>query len=192
MKMNLTLGILGACLVGPGCGPITYATRTLVIEPVHYCLTADNILETRRNYKLAEYACESITKSEPDHTYSADYVDGFKDGFADYLYAGGTGEPPPLPPRHYWKIDYETPEGHQAIVDWFAGFRHGAVVAQESGYRQWVTIPSSLPPRNAPDRQPSVIAPESVAVPSSEPALPPPRKVAPPQAADKDAPDGGN
>jgi hypothetical protein len=187
MRLKLTLAILGVCAVGQGCGPLATATRVIVIEPIHYCMTGDNIVETHRNYRLAEETWEGITKAEPDHDYSSDYVAGFKDGFSDYLYAGGTGEPPPLPPRHYWRNRYETPEGHQAIDDWFAGFRHGAAVALLSGNRQWVTVPSSLPPRDAP----AWSAPQSTVAPPSEP-LPPPRKSTPAQTPDKTVPNDGH
>src|SRR5438270_357635 len=142
MKMKRILAILGLCMLGQGCGPITLGARTLVIEPIHYCYTGTNLAELHRDYHLADESWEAIAHADPGHTYSDDYAHGFKDGFADYLYAGGTGEPPPVPPRYYWKVRYETPEGHKAIEDWFAGFRHGAEVAQHSGYREWVIIPS--------------------------------------------------
>ena len=66
------------------------------------------------NYGSADYLNPGVTGESPPLPYSPDYAKGFKDGFADYLYAGGTGEPPPLPPRYYWKLRYETPEGHRA------------------------------------------------------------------------------
>jgi hypothetical protein len=181
MRMTLPRSILGLCLLSQGCGPITLATRTLVIEPIHYCATATNILETRRNYQLADETWQAIAEADPDHLYSPDYVYGFKDGFADYLYAGGTGEPPPMPPRHYWRLHYETPEGHLAIADWFAGFRHGAAVAQDCGYRQWVTIPTSVPRHRAAEAEPPPLRPQSPAVPPEPPVLPPPQKIQPPQ-----------
>jgi hypothetical protein len=177
--MKSALGILGLCLLGQGCGPLASATRNLVIDPIHYCQTVDDILEHHRDYKLAADSWETIAKVDPGHTYSPDYVKGFKDGFADYLYAGGSGEPPPLPPRYYWKARYETAEGHQAIQDWFAGYRLGAAVAQESGYREWVTIPSSLPQRNAVEPLPTAIITEIGPLPADEPVLPPPHKIAP-------------
>lgn len=193
MRTTLALGILGLCTLSLGCGPITLATRTLVLEPIHYCTTADNVMEWRRNYQLAEAAWKEAEKAAdssaepPPLPYSPDYAKGFKDGFADYLYAGGTGEPPPLPPRHYWKLGYETPEGHQAIDDWFAGFRHGAAVACASGYRQWVTVPTSVPPREALARHAPAAAPAAMTAPaagpekSTEPMLPPPRTLPPSQ-----------
>jgi hypothetical protein len=75
---------------------------------------------------------------------SAEFELGFKDGFTDYLYAGGTGEPPPVPPRCLWNLDYRTPRGRQAADDWFAGFRCGAAVVRENGYREKMLLPSSL------------------------------------------------
>jgi hypothetical protein len=79
----------------------------------------------------------------PGQDYSCDYCRGFKEGFADYLYEGGTGEPPDLPPRNYWRIGYQTPAGRRAIGEYFDGFRHGAGVCQASGLRQYTTVPSA-------------------------------------------------
>lgn len=179
MRTRLALGMIITCFMDIGCGPLGVATRILVVEPIHYCRTADDILERKRNYELAEETWQSLAHADPGQHHSADYVQGFKDGFADYLQAGGSGEPPPLPPRHYWKMTYETPQGHQAIEDWFAGFRLGAAVARESGYREWVTIPSALPLRRGADLHPSSIPTEGSALPSDENVLPPPRKIAP-------------
>ena len=66
---------------------------------------------------------------------------GFSDG--DYLEAGGTGQPPAMPPRRYWKAVYQSPEGRLAVQDWYRGFAYGAEMAKASGYRQLVTIPLS-------------------------------------------------
>jgi hypothetical protein len=33
--------------------------------------------------------------------------------------------------------------------DWFAGFRHGASVARETGLRERVLVPIALPPRKS-------------------------------------------
>src|SRR5262249_42098418 len=62
----------------------------------------------------------------------------------EYLLGGGTGEPPPVPQRHYWNGRYQTPEGQQAIDQWFAGCRQGASAGQENMQRQLVTIPSAF------------------------------------------------
>src|SRR5207237_1248141 len=96
---------------------------------------------------------------------------GFKEGFAEFLYQGGDGEPPPLPPQKYRSIRYQTPEGYQAVEAWFAGYRHGAAEARKSGQRELVTGPSALRVPSPPLDPPREVAP----VPG-EP-LPPPRKV---------------
>jgi hypothetical protein len=181
MRMRFALGIFGPCFLSIGCGPLALATHIVVIEPIQYCKTADDILERRRDYTLAEESWLVFAQAHPDHPSSPDYSLGFKDGFTDYLYAGGTGEPPPLPPRQYWRITYETPEGHQAIEDWFAGFRLGAAVARGSGYRELVTIPSSLRNSNAADLYLHSTHIESLGPPSVENVLPPPKEIpAPP------------
>ncbi len=75
--------------------------------------------------------------------YSRHYRRGFFDGFKDFMDAGGSGDPPTLPPRSYWRIYYQNPEGHEAIQDWFEGWRHGASIARASGVRDYVTLPVS-------------------------------------------------
>jgi hypothetical protein len=150
--------ILGVSALVAGCSPIANGVRTMIIEPLQYCTTGDEILSRMRTRRLAEAAWDEIVKANPEPNQSADHADGFKDGFADYLFEGGTGAPPPLPPRHYWKEKYRTTEGHQAIQDWYAGYHHGAAAAQESGLRQVVVIPTCAPLLST----------------SSTPAVPPP------------------
>jgi hypothetical protein len=191
MRTTLALALVGLCLVSCGCGPITLGARTVVIEPIHDWAVADNLLERQRDYRLAEETWNAIAQADSGHTYSPDFVHGFKDGFADYVYAGGTGEPPPLPPRYYWKTRYETPQGHQAVADWFAGFRMGAELARESGYREWVLIPSSLLRAEAADLPLFSSVPASTPPPPSEPLLPPPRKLGLAQDPELHSPDGG-
>jgi hypothetical protein len=180
MRKKWALLSLGLCLLSSGCGPITLAARTLVLEPIHDWAVADAVLEHHRDYHLAEESWDAIAQADPEHTYSPDFIHGFKDGFADYVYAGGSGEPP-LPPRYYWKVRYETPQGHQAIADWFAGFRLGAELARESGYREWVVIPSALLRTEGADLHLSPSVPVHLGPPASVPVLPPPRKVTPAQ-----------
>jgi hypothetical protein len=86
------------------------------------------------------------------------------------LFLGGAGNPPPVPPRRYWKRKFETPEGHLAIGQWYDGFAHGASAAQASGLRQLVTVPSSLGPVPGPMFGPAHVPPP----------LAPPSKLPPP------------
>lgn len=145
MMLRKLLCILGPCLLLAGChGPIGLAWRTVVVEPLLYCPSKDMKAMHCHHYQLATDAWKEIVDSQPGDSYSPDYACGFKDGFADYLDAGGTGEPPALPPRRYWHCSYRTPDGHQAIDDWFAGFRYGAACAKESGLRHFAVIPSSV------------------------------------------------
>ena len=135
----LLIGLFALC---QGCNLAVNFSRDVISEverASHECL------EKVRDQRLAALAWNEVQESAHKGVYSADYGRGFKDGYADYLYAGGTGEPPLLPPRRYWGVGYETPDGVQAIQDWFAGYRHGAAEAEQGGYRQLVMIPLSSP-----------------------------------------------
>jgi hypothetical protein len=170
MHMPRIRCLVGLCLLGTGCGgPLTDVARTLVLEPLHFCESANDAAECVRNRKLAETALAEYQTAVPNPASTPDWERGFKDGFADYLYAGGTGLPPPVPPRDYWTTAYETEGGHRTVEDWFEGFRHGAQAARNSGYRNLVTIPTASPPVGT--RLP--IAPAAGPVPAEPPPAPP-------------------
>ncbi len=172
MGRTLRRWILGLCVLAAGCSPTYNVTLTTFLEPLAFNDTADKIVEVSRDCKLAKQAWEEVVRCNPGAPYSCDYAKGFKEGYADYLYAGGPATPPPVPPRCYWKPKYETPEGYQAIEDWYAGFRHGAAVAQASGYREYVPVPTWVPPPSA--RRPPPPPPAPPAPPAPE-QLPAPR-----------------
>jgi len=130
-----------------GCGVGRQLAENVVIHPLEWNRYSDALGRHLRDKSLAEEAWDEICARDGD-IYSRHYRRGFFDGFNDYLDGGGTGEPPVAPPRGYWRVYFQNAEGHQAIQDWFEGFRHGASVARASGVRDFVIIPlSSLPPR---------------------------------------------
>lgn len=191
MRRQLFSWLLGVCTLTLGCSPIANFTRTIILEPIHFCETGDKVIEWTRDRKLANAAWDQYAACNGGQAFSEDFADGFRDGYQDYLFAGGTGMPPPLPPRRYWKPKYETPRGYQAVEEWFAGFRQGAAAAQGSGLRQYITVSSSVPALNGPHFPPAPptgveIGPEPLPVPekdgpvdkAAEP-LPPPKKVTP-------------
>ena len=141
MRKRLWFVLIGLSLAGSGCSLVTDAT-CLTIYTVRQ--TTEDFGESVRNRKWAASAWEETKRADLHKTYSEDYASGFKDGFGHYLYQGGNGEPPPLPPAHYRRVRYQTPQGYKAIEDWFAGFRHGAAAARQGGYRYWITGPSAL------------------------------------------------
>lgn len=130
-----------------GCGLYKQLASNLVIEPLQWDRYTDGIGRHLRDKSLADEAWDEICLRDGD-AYSRHYRRGFYAGFEDYMNDGGTGDPPVLPPRGYWRLYYQNPEGHEAIQDWFEGFRHGASVARASGLRGYVTVPlSSVPPK---------------------------------------------
>jgi len=180
LRLKFAHCVFGLCLLGPGCDLAGTAAHNVIAE---FHQAAEDHHEHARNRRIARQAWDEFCGAHGGQPFSDDYADGFQQGFADYLYAGGNGEPPPLPPRQYWKARYQTPEGYQAMEDWFAGFRSGAAAAQQSGYRQYVTLPSSLagPPPGplVPGSAPEVQPVQEVAPPPDkrEPVLPDPKPV---------------
>lgn len=182
-----------------GCEIAALTARNLKYETCYYsteCITHE------RCRKLALNAWNETLATGHVPNPSEDYASGFQDGFAEYLERGGMGVPPPMPPRRYWKPRYQTPEGHQAIQEWYAGYAHGAAAARESGLRELIVVPSSVTGSHGPVLPglpvlpPPMIKPEEVAptprplpsgsqsvVPQPPPTVPvplPPPSVAPP------------
>jgi len=134
-----------ACLaMFAGCSVCQQARRTVIEEPLQYSSKGDRerSLATYRLWAESAWrqeraACATFPESEG-------YSLGFRDGFVDYIYAGGNGEPPPVPPRKFWNVEWRSPAGHAAAADWFAGYRHGAQVARDGGHRREAVVHSSL------------------------------------------------
>jgi hypothetical protein len=166
LRSSTVLGVVALSLSLSGCALFQDAV-CLTTYRVHECVA--DCCESSRNRKWAKLAWRNVQCANPEAAYSKDYEAGFEDGFAHFLYRGGNGEPPPLPPRHYRKITYQTPQGYRAIENWFEGYRHGAAVARGSGYRQFVTGPSAL--RSSP---PPLAAEPSIAVVPSAASAPEP------------------
>ena len=102
----------------------------------------DHSIEVYRSW--ADQAWQEHRSSDSGQCDSRAYAAGFKDGFVDYVYGGGSGEPPPVPPRPFWNVDIRNPRGHTEATNWFAGYRNGAQVARDEGYRRRALVPLSM------------------------------------------------
>jgi hypothetical protein len=156
----------GCALIGASIDTVAYKTRECALEHE----------ERSRNRKWAEAAWCDVCGANPQTTCSRSFAEGFKTGYAEYLYAGEPGTPPALPPRQYRGVTFQTPAGYRVIEDWFAGFRYGVVVARSEGYRDLITGPTSLSGPQSPGPQPEPQAPDAAGEPGEKP-LPPPRQV---------------
>jgi hypothetical protein len=162
-------------LLSVGCSLYTQACRNIAAQ-VTVC--KNEIQEEKRNEIVAREVWETCFDAT---LHSKDYACGFQAGFVDFLVSGLPNDWT-YPPRRYWSVRYETPEGAQAVSDWLTGFHDGNVAAQASGYRRWVVFPppspqirevpplvESLPPVAAP-----AVLPLAPAAPVVVPALPAP------------------
>jgi hypothetical protein len=125
----------------------------------------------------------------PENQSSYDYEWGFREGFAEYCFAGGNGEPPGAPPRPYWHAFKRMSPERNKVDQWYSGYRHGAKVARTGGYRDQAilrsplvncscalpaatstTISETSPLMSAPVAPPTVVAPEVIAPPQNNAA----------------------
>jgi hypothetical protein len=136
--MVLSIASSGCALVQDSCQNVLVSLKTPLEEH----------REKARNRRWAEEAWQQVACASHGFMnqvgHSEDYAHGFKDGFAEYLYRGGDGEPPLVAPLRYRDSRYQNEQGYHAVQDWFAGYRHGAAMARDSGARKWITGPSSL------------------------------------------------
>src|SRR5262249_24203989 len=118
MRPALALLLLGLSVASPGCALVEDVSR-------NFCVSLSRpIAENREYVRAREWADEAWQRTgmmDGLGRSSGDYANGFEDGFAEYLYRGGDGEPPLLPPPHYRHLRNQSPEGYQAAQDWFAG-----------------------------------------------------------------------
>lgn len=175
MRPASLLALLGLCFLGSGCALVEDTARNALVTLAR---PVERHREEARNRAWAEQAWQQACSCDATPR-SADYADGFRDGYTELLFRGGDGEPPLLAPLRYRGVRYQTPQGYAAISDWFAGYRQGAAAAKASGARELITGPSSLrahgPPAPLPVVPPPVVTPAAPPMPPAPAVLPPPR-----------------
>lgn len=143
--LRVALVAVGLLQLAPtiGCSVYQQYRRTMLLEPSEYSWRNDRHRSLKVYRQWADQAWAEAGGASPQDGMVDDYALGFRDGFVDYVYAGGEGEPPPVPPRKFWNVAWRTPEGDDAARQWFSGYRHGAQVARNGGYRDGGIVPSS-------------------------------------------------
>jgi hypothetical protein len=184
MHRWLAAALVFGCLGSTGCSVWSYAWLVNVSERKLFCEEEDDAISMATYRSWADEAWAETGACCPEDCLSLDYSWGFREGFAEFVYAGGDGEPPAMPPRIYWQADMRSREGAAAVASWFEGYRHGARVAKEGGYRDATTIRLSGSLRDCdacgcPDKTCPLPPPTRVDV--SGPSLDGPDVVAPPE-----------
>ena len=148
VALVVTVSFSGCALTHETGRVFRLAKRTVQIEPRFYEYIKSDRVAQREARLLAEQAWGEIAHAVPNA--SPDYENGFTEGFADYLYRGGSGEPPLVPPRGYWSLRFLNPQGKMVVEEWFAGFRHGAENCKARGIRDMWVVPTSFVPEPDP------------------------------------------
>lgn len=139
LSLTLLVPVLGLT----GCTVCQNVHRTVFEEPSRFNWKHDRVRSRELYLQWADQAWRSGAGAEATCN-SPTYLTGFREGFADFVYGGGNGEPPAVPPREFWNADLRNERGQTLAELWFAGYRHGARVAREGGYRDMVVVRSSL------------------------------------------------
>ena len=92
-----------------------------------------------RNSVWARQAWQERAPHFIDQPHLGAFGAGFRAGYTDVA-TGGTGCPPPLPPRKYWNWKYQTPEGQSKVAAWFSGYPYGAQAAEEEQAGEYQNI----------------------------------------------------
>ncbi len=126
-----------------GCTVFQNASRTLVGEPGEFHWKRDQVRSRQLYLRWADEAWRSSGRAEAACEVPA-YRAGYRAGFADFVFGGGNGEPPAVPPREFWNAEERNEAGQRLADLWFAGYRHGVATARAGGYRELVVVRSSL------------------------------------------------
>ena len=124
-----------------GCNLAYYAGHNLANEPV---MRYDECKLDARLRAEAEACWREVCLQYPARSFTAEFADGFVEGYIDYLDSGGTPQPPAVPPLRYRRSQYLTPQGHARARDYLTGFKYGSEVACATGRRQFLTVPVVL------------------------------------------------
>src|SRR3974390_3207027 len=101
--IGLSTACSGCALVQDSCHNVMVGIKTPIEE--HH--------ERARNRQWAEAAWQQVNTTCSGAGVSEDYARGFKEGFAEYLFRGGNGEPPLVAPARYRDARYQTQQGYQ-------------------------------------------------------------------------------
>jgi hypothetical protein len=169
------------------------AVRSILIPGLLLAMSASGCLyEIRDEVNDCEFnmrnscTAHSAWRQHRDCYGLMDHRKDFKAGFiAGYKASafGGDGCPPSLPPPHYWKVCYASPEGKARANAWFDGYSQGAFAARQDGIadmNQIVTrganrsnmMQVEMPTTSGPQPTPAVDLPDPAAelLPEPDPA----------------------
>lgn len=113
-----------------------------VRDSFYYCEPIDEAIHSYNCHRAAKGAWKARSDRFCGRERFDHFGAGFRAGYADVA-MGGTGCPPPLPPRSYWGWRYQNCEGQQCVASWFDGYPAGARAAEEDGVSNWSRMQTS-------------------------------------------------
>jgi hypothetical protein len=137
-RLIVVVGIVPLC----GCTLIARSVYNINYDKE---MRADLAEKSAEHRKLAQQAWLEYWSTCNELTPDAGMAEGFVDGFADYLDAGGSAEPPAVPPNQFRFGAGTSPAGRLTASRYAEGFTAGAHAARASGLRETSLVPVFLP-----------------------------------------------
>ena len=123
MNRNLSVLLIGFILCNSGCTLAVNTVRNLSNE-IYDC--KEECRARIRDRRSAKSAWKDYQATNAGVKCSADFGEGFQEGYVGCLEAGGDSIPPSFPPCHCTRRHW----GPRAVEDWYAGFSSGVAGAQ--------------------------------------------------------------
>ena len=123
MNRNPSVLLIGFMLCNSGC-TLAVSTAHNLSNEIYEC--SDEFGFSIRCRRLARLAWKDYQETNAGVKCSANFGEGFQEGYVGCLEAGGDSVPPSFPPCHCARRHWDP----RAVEDWYAGFSSGVGVAQ--------------------------------------------------------------
>src|SRR6266852_3443220 len=123
MNRNPSVLLIGFMLCNSGC-TLAVSTAHNLSNEIYEC--SEECSSSIRCRRLARLAWKDYQETNAGVKCSADFGEGFQEGYVGCLEAGGDSVPPSFPPCHCTRRHWDP----RAVEDWYAGFSSGVGVAQ--------------------------------------------------------------
>jgi len=170
MRFKTLLLIASVAPFAGGCNIYYYTAKNLLNEPLQL---TEQICRHHDLRSEARLAWQEVRCQYPRCMFTAEFHDGFVNGFSEYLDRGGNAQPSAVPPKKYTRNKYLNADGHSLIQDYFLGFQYGTDVALATDQRKYLTVPVLLPTKPKGSPRFNVQRDDKSKDPTGEPLTPP-------------------
>ncbi len=164
MNRNPSVLLIGFMLCNSGC-TLAVSTAHNLSNEIYEC--SEECSSSIRCRRLARLAWKDYQETNAGVKCSANFGEGFQEGYVGCLEAGGDSIPPSFPPCHCARRHWDP----HSVEDWCAGFSSGVAVAQRRSNHEPMPE-TSLPMEDAEQLPPMEAVSAKVLAPMKKPRSP--------------------